>query len=111
MTQPALFDTEADAPVHEPPAPRAGKVKRTVRPLPDGFGDGARASAGCPALMREHGAAELRAIVADFRAGTATGDELMRFVSGSVYLLSAAELVAAANRLADTLGGQPCEST
>lgn len=44
-------------------------------------------------LVREIGAVELAATLADFEAGAATEDELYRFIRGTLYLLSAAELV------------------
>ncbi len=89
---PSLFDTEA-APVAAPPK---------KKPPPD---DGPpvfpcegekRLSPGASQPERLQAAADLEGALAEFRAGTATLDELYRTVRGAVYVYTASELEALA---------------
>ncbi len=80
MKQPSLFDTEIS------PA-RAGAVQAAFaepHTLPRGF-------AGYP--VRHSIAAGLEEVAADLAAKRATDDEMLRFLRGSLYVLTNAEML------------------
>lgn len=57
-------------------------------------------------LVRDIAVTELRQMLADFEGGTATEDELYRFLRGTLYVFDAAELVRVGKGLIPLLRGE-----
>ena len=107
MTQPALFETEDEAPAAPPPPPKPGKAKPTVRQLPPYLPEPWQVVGRVGSVFRTQTARELGGIVTDFSDKRATEDELTRFICGATWVLTAEELCRVAGFMAELLKEPP----